>query len=320
MTASMHCQCLRSSELPHTTRFYATFLDDFSRVAEFYAHPATLEGSLEAAREIELDPSVRQSVVDTLRDQNKRLGGGEATERNLERLARGACAVVTGQQVGLFTGPSYSFYKALTAIRLASELSAREVEAVPVFWLATEDHDLAEVNHCFWLTRRGIERFELPFSEKVAGRRVGEIALGEAIGSIAKAAAEALDGPAAEVIAKAIFDSYRPAETLGSSFGLVMARLFADRGIILLDPLDARLHRAAAGIYRQALRQSRVLADGLQARKKALEQMGYHPQVKTGERSTLLFLNVDGYGCRCGGGTTVLWPGRNISRWKNSSK
>ena len=87
--------------------------------------------------------------------------------RNLDRLRDGAVAVVTGQQVGLFGGPAYSIYKALTAIHVARELTERGVNAVPVFWLATEDHDLAEVDHCFLPKRGGFERFDLASSRRL---------------------------------------------------------------------------------------------------------------------------------------------------------
>jgi bacillithiol biosynthesis cysteine-adding enzyme BshC len=237
---------------------------------------------------------VRRAVAGVLREQSRRFGADGATERNLDRLTAGAVAVVTGQQVGLFTGPAYSFYKALTACRLADELTKRGIEAVPVFWLATEDHDLAEVNHCYWRTGEGLARLELPAHEDSAGRRVGEIRLGEAIAALLGSASSALAGPASDEVARALEQSYGPQETLGSAFARLMARMFAGRGIILLDSLDPRLHQLARGVYRRALEQCGAITKELLARSKALERQGYHAQVKVTERSTLLFLNVDG--------------------------
>ena len=120
------------------------------------------------------------------------------TNRNLERLASGAVAIVTGQQVGLFSGPVYSIYKALSAVRCAEEMTRRGTDAVPVFWLATEDHDLAEVNHCDWNTRAGLAHYELPSNDRDAGRRVGEIAFGEEIESLVEPAVQSLEGAFAE--------------------------------------------------------------------------------------------------------------------------
>src|SRR5579863_429983 len=148
MERPMECTCIPPAEMPHTTALYSTFLNDFPRVSEFYAHPPNLNGILDAGRDIRLDDHVRRAVVDLLIDQNKGFGGDANTFRNLDRLRDGAVAVVTGQQVGLFGGPCYSVYKALTAVHVARELTGRGVNAVPVFWLATEDHDLAEVDHC----------------------------------------------------------------------------------------------------------------------------------------------------------------------------
>ncbi len=179
MISSMESHCLPFREIPHTTKLFSTFLEDFSRVSRYYAHPPTDQGILAAASEVKFDPETRQEVVAVLREQNRLLGAG----RNLDRLAAGAVAIVTGQQVGLFSGPIYSFFKALCAVRFAEEITSRGIDAVPVFWLATEDHDLAEVNHTFWNTRAGLARYELPPREETLNRRVGEIAFGEAIES-----------------------------------------------------------------------------------------------------------------------------------------
>ncbi|MBZ5695425.1 MAG: bacillithiol biosynthesis cysteine-adding enzyme BshC, partial [Acidobacteriia bacterium] len=232
------------------------------------------------------------------REQNRQFGpGGDidpATARNLDRLAAGAVAIVTGQQVGLFSGPAYTFYKALSAVRCAEETTKRGIDAVPIFWLATGDHDLAEVNHSDWNTRNGLARYELPAREEDSGRHVGTIRLGDAIESLVSDAAKTLEGSFADDVARALRESYAPGETYGSAFGKLLARLLAGRGIIFIDQLDARLDRLAAPVYLRALDEADSLRDALLARSKELEGAGLHAQVKVTHESTLLFYNVAG--------------------------
>lgn len=294
MTVSMECHCIRSSALPHTTKLFASFLDDFPLVAKFYSHPPSLEGIRSAAREVNYSAEMRRSVAEILREQNQRFGLDGAAERNLQRFAAGAVAVVTGQQVGLFGGPAYSFYKALTAVAIARQLTDSGMDAVPVFWLATEDHDLAEVNHSDWLDSRGeLHRLELPVPD-AGGRRVGEVLMGAGVSAMVDRAIEFLRGPDAPSIEKALREAYLPENSFGSAFGKLMARLLGGRGIILLDPLDARLHRLAFPLYQRALAECGPLAKELVARGKELHRAGYHAQVKVTESSTLLFYSVGG--------------------------
>jgi bacillithiol synthase len=314
MTSSMESHCLAFREVPHTTKLFSTFIDDFPRVARYYPHPPTEAGVLAAAREVRLAPEIRRAVVEVLREQNQQFERGPgldaATARNLDRLAGGAVAIVTGQQVGLFGGPAYSIYKAVSALRWAEEITRRGVDAVPIFWLATEDHDLAEVNHSDWNTRSGLAHYELPERKEDAGKRVGEVALGEDVKALVEKAAESLEGPFADDIARALRESYAPGktyvstsgnytaqtrgDTYGSAFGKLMARLLAGQGIILIDPLDAQLHRLAAGVYRRALDEADSLRDALLARSKELDRSGFHAQVKVTRETTLLFYNVNG--------------------------
>lgn len=298
MNSQPQSHCITFREVPHTTKLFSSFLEDFTQVAKYYAHPPTAAGVEAAAREVRLDPGVRKAVVEVLREQNARFAAGReidsATARNLDRLAAGAVAIVTGQQVGLFSGPAYTFYKAITAVRVAEETTRGGIDAVPIFWLATEDHDLAEVNHSTWVTRNGLARYDLPARDEDAGKRVGEVALGEAAQALVGAAAETLQGPGAEEVGGALRESYAPGETYGSACGKLLARLLAGRGIIFIDPLDIRLHRLVAPVFLRALDEAGPLTDELLARSKELESAGLHAQVKVTHETTLLFHNVGG--------------------------
>lgn len=294
MIASMESHCLPFQEIPHTSVLFSAFLQNFEGVSSYYAHPPTVQGILDSAREVRLDPETRRGVVEVLREQNARFGAGDDSRVNLDRLAAGAVAIVTGQQVGLFSGPLYSFYKAVTAIRAAEELAKRGLDAVPVFWFATEDHDLAEVNQSFWRTRSGLTRYEIPEQPENTAKRVGEISFGQAIEPMVEQACASLEGPLAGHIANALRESYTPSDTYGSAFGKLMARLLVGRGMIFIDPLDARLHRFVAPVFRRALHEADSLRSALEIRSRELESHGFHAQVKVAAGSTLLFFNVEG--------------------------
>jgi bacillithiol biosynthesis cysteine-adding enzyme BshC len=289
----MGCISIPLQRLPHQPKLFLRFLDAFSGVNQFYPHAPSLESIKKVAGSLEYPDDRRREVAAVLRETNAALGASEATERNIERFAGGAVAVVSGQQVGLFGGPAYAFYKALSALRVAEELTASGIDAVPVFWMATEDHDLDEVRHVGWFHAGKLNRFELP-SDGTPGRPVGQVKLGPAVEDLAAKAAELLTGTNSPAIAKYLRGSYTAGESYGSAFGKLFARVFAASGLILLDPLDARLHRIAAPVYRKALENRERLNAALLQRDKDLEAAGFAPQVKVTPETTLLFQIKDG--------------------------
>jgi bacillithiol biosynthesis cysteine-adding enzyme BshC len=287
----MDCRALASSRLPHQSKLFLTFLDNFSSVEAFYEHPPQMSAVESVARGLDFPAERRREVATILRTQNVAFGAGAATAANLERLEKGAVAIVSGQQVGLFSGPAYSFYKALAAVQLAQELTSSGIEAVPVFWMATEDHDIDEVRHVSWFQDGELRRFELaaPDSPDEVGRPVGKIVLGPRIEQQVHEAAELLSKQGGALLAQQLTDSYGAQETYGSAFGKLFARLFSEQGLILLDPLDAKLHTIAAPIYRQAIVDRDSLNQELLQRGKKLDAAGFAPQVKVTAKSTLLF-------------------------------
>jgi bacillithiol biosynthesis cysteine-adding enzyme BshC len=289
----MDCRALPFRQLPHQSKLFIQFLDNFPAVKQFYAHPPAISSVKKAMRSIEYPRERRAEVVEILREQNASFGAGEATRENLDRLAKGAIAVVSGQQVGLFGGPAYAVYKAATAVQIAKELTRAGLDAVPVFWMATEDHDLDEVRVSTWFHEDKLTRFELPGNGEV-GKPVGRIPLGPQVSEMVYEAVRILTAAGGELVAGIFRESYGVQETYGSSFGKLFARLFAEEGLILLDPLDARLHRVAREILRMAVEEREELSEALLARGKELDKVGFAAQVKVTARSTLLFSMQNG--------------------------
>lgn len=284
----MECRALPFRQLPHQPKLFIQFLDNFPSVRQFYPHPPTLAEITKSIQSIDYPSDRRSAVAQILQEQNSALGAGPTTFSNLDRFAAGALAVVSGQQVGLFSGPAYAIYKAVSAIQIARELTAAGHDAVPIFWMATEDHDLDEVRVSHWFHAGRLKHFELPGNGE-AGLPVGQIPLGPQVAEMVEEASAILTASGEDALAQILRQSYAPEETYGSAFGKLFARLFAEQGLILLDPLDGRLHRLGAPILRAAIERRDELDDALLARGKELEEAGYDAQVKVTARSTLLF-------------------------------
>ncbi|MGA8541560.1 MAG: bacillithiol biosynthesis cysteine-adding enzyme BshC [Terriglobales bacterium] len=293
----MKSQCLQFTQIPHTTRLFLDYLSYTPSVRGFYPRsPIFSEWVKDESQRVVYDDARRSKVSEILERQNRAWGASAKTLANIERLRRGALAAVTGQQVGLFGGPLFSIFKALTAVKLAEQASAAGVDCVPVFWLATEDHDLAEVNHVALLSEQGLPQTIAvenlgAASHALADAPVGTVTFGPEIEAAVERAAGLLDDT--DVTAW-LRSAYRPGENLGSAFALLFARMFADWGVILLDPADKDFHDLAKPLFRAAIERASELDEALLARGKAIEAAGYHQQVKVTSATTLLFEVKDG--------------------------
>ncbi len=250
----------------------------------------TIQLSIDAAaREIDYPAERRAAMVRALAAQN-----GES--ESLRRLAQpGTVAVVTGQQVGLFSGPAYTIYKAITAARVARDLTARGIPAVPVFWLATEDHDFAEVSHVwsFDATHQPMSfGVEPPAGSNGKQRPVGGIVLDRP--PVDELAASLKSWPHGEEVAAAVRDAYRPGVTMGAAFHALLAKLLDGLDLLFLDPLDPAIRAIGAPFVAEALSAAPELKARLLERNRELEAAGYHAQVHLEAKTSLFFLLENG--------------------------
>ncbi|MGH9376086.1 MAG: bacillithiol biosynthesis cysteine-adding enzyme BshC, partial [Terriglobia bacterium] len=290
--------CIPYSQVPHTTSLYLDYLYHFDRVERFYSGPPSDFRSFQrVAKLIRSQHSDRDNLVSVLTRQNKHFGCSEETLANIQLLKDpDTFAVLTGQQAGLFSGPALTLYKALTAVRLAQDLTLQGLRCVSVFWLATEDHDLEEVLRTAVLDDDGqLQWLAPPVERPAADSPVGAVKFGEGITEVL-AGLERLfpPGEARDQLLHDLRECYAPGVKWGDGFGRLMARLLGRFGAILIDPFDAEVHAAASGIYGWALEQAGRLRERLRERSQELTAAGYHAQVHAGEDSTLIFATVNG--------------------------
>ncbi len=219
---------------------------------------------------------------------------GDATAAALEALRAGAGVVVTGQQVGLFGGPLFTPFKAATALARARQATAAGKPHVAVFWLATEDHDFAEIDHVSFPARRALRK--LAYADApVTPVPVGGVLLDQSIAPLVEQAWELLGySDSMEALAAA----YQPGRSFAQAFAEFYARVFAAQGLLVLDAGGREAHRLGAPVLRAALERADELHAALLERKAALEAAGYHAQVAVGAQAGLLFLIDEKTGAR----------------------
>jgi bacillithiol synthase len=237
---------------------------------------------------------VSPPLVAVLREQQAALPASRARAHNLEALAGGRTAVVaTGQQVGLFLGPLYSFYKAASAVAVARALEAESgVRCVPLFWLQTEDHDFAEIASATVAGGGGEPvALSLPLGSAAEARvSIAHRRLPPEVGALLETLTELLGaGPAAKETLALLRAHYAAGRPVAKAFAGVLAELFADEGLLIFDPREARVAELAAPIYREALDASATIGRRLDERCAALATAGFDPQIPIRPDCALLF-------------------------------
>ncbi len=238
-------------------------------------------------------PAHWPQVVRLLAEQNP----SPASQSAIDALARGAGAVVTGQQVGLFGGPLFTPFKAATAIARARQASAEGHPHAAIFWVASEDHDFEEINHVTFPAKRELRTLLYPPSLEIdhAGRPVGGILLDERITPLIDQAWELL-GPSDAM--DALVQAYRPGRTFAQAFADFYSSAFAAQGLLVLDASGREFHRIGAPVLRAGLERADEFHAALVDRNAELEAAGYHAQVAVGDQNSLLFLIDPSSGAR----------------------
>ena len=296
--SGLRVETLPFEKIPHQSHLFLEYLKDPVALRRFYPSAVRFHHELpQRAPEVLAAYQVdRSKVCDALAAMNERWGAGEATMENIRLLRDSDCiAVVSGQQAGLFTGPLYTVYKALSAVKLAGCLRQRQTKAVPVFWIAAEDHDFEEVAKAEVIGRDcQLKHVEVPTDLHQEGQPVGHVTLNHSINLVVDQLFELLPNSEFAADMKALVkNAWQPGRGYVDSFAMMMTSLLGGHGLIFLDPLDPELKRLAAPLYSEAARRAPEIATAIEQRSKDLESAGYHAQVLASANSFPLFLHDD---------------------------
>lgn len=271
------------------SRLYRDYINDFQKLQRYYETDFhSLDNIKKYAERMRHKYTHRQEIVEVLREQNQQYGASEATLENIRSLSNdNTFAVVTGQQVGILTGPLYTIYKIITSIQLTKVLNTTypEYKFVPIFWLEGEDHDLTEAAKAGFINAEHlITEIEYLMAGKPAQKNigaVGEIIFDDNLNVFLSTLHKTLvNTEFKEQLFTMLRNTYHPQTTFNKAFVSLMNNFFYQEGLIFISSNDKRLKHLLSPIFQKELSEFPRVSQLIIEQSAELEER-YHAQIKT---------------------------------------
>ncbi|MBN2411283.1 bacillithiol biosynthesis cysteine-adding enzyme BshC [candidate division KSB1 bacterium] len=284
---------------PGISQLVVDYLTDWEKVKKFFTGDfRNLENYRHIADNVLLTKRpFKKELTKILTEQNTNFGCERTTLENISKLSEPETLVVaTGQQVGLFSGPLYTIYKALTTIKLARELSIRmRTTVLPVFYLVSEDHDFDEVKWTGYIDRDNRYKKLVYEAQNRSDRSpVSQIDLDNSISTLITQFADSIvDTEYKDEILNSLGECYKPGVKYVIAFARWFTRLFEKYGIILFDSSDSRFKPFVKDVFAKELKEQ-ISIKVLQKAGQELTDRGYHTQISVQPDRPNVFTLKDG--------------------------
>ncbi len=283
---------------PWIRKLVCDYAYDFRAVAPFFTgNPSNREDWARAIARTQSHPRRRNEIAAVIAaQQRRRQAPARALDAGRQLADPGTVAIVTGQQAGLFGGPLFTLMKALTAIKLADQVSREHhVPTIAVFWVEAEDHDWNEVRSCTVFDDQLEPRdVSLPARPAVDPVPVANVILDASIGQIIDDLARIV--PPTEftpALIAQLRDAYAPGRGMADSFAHWLERVLGERGLIVYDASDPASKPLASHLFARELAAPGQTSRLATATGADMIERGYHSQVNNQDDSLALFL-LDG--------------------------
>lgn len=230
-------------------------------------------------------------------------GGQHITGAAGEPLTGREWVIATGQQPGLFTGPLYTIYKAVTAVNIAREIGAAGIPCIPLFWNAADDHDFEEVRSAHFLTRRH-EILSLQYTPRggtaalaldISDLPMYRVPVEPSLHGLIDTAAEACAGSEQrDQIRDLLHDTLQQAHSVAEWFSLLMAQLFSNTSLRLFAPHTRAARLTAIPVLRREIMHPLASTALLREQGLRIAALGHTPPIQRDDDACNFFLEVDG--------------------------
>jgi len=276
------------NQLPGMSSLVKDYYFRYSKVSEFFngdfRDVAVFQNQAEQVTERKLD---RDRLTAILKAQNQNFGCGPETIGNINKIAQqGANVVVTGQQVGLFSGPLYTIYKSLTVIKMAKFLEKKcQGSFVPVFWMASDDHDIDEINHINLIDKNNqvkkIIASSLPTKHKIPAAKI--VLNAEIKNCIQQLRDQTHETEFKSQVLDDLSAAYQPGRSIGEAFARWMTQLFKSFGLIFIDAVIPDFKEFGKKVFFHEIAENSPSTERAIETSKKLSRSKYHAQIQLHE-------------------------------------
>jgi bacillithiol biosynthesis cysteine-adding enzyme BshC len=279
--------------IPESNSLFETYLKDFDRVKDFYHY--NFESNWDAIiQKRQSEKFDRTKIAEILAHQNKEWNAPQPVFDNISKLnTNNSFLIITGQQAGVFTGPLYTIYKILTAIKLAEWLGNKysDFNFIPCFWLEVDDHDFKEINHIgFFNKSNELRQLELAEETDDLLKPIHERQINSELSnwrSIIKE--EFYETEFLDNVLEKFFEKYATNRAYSDAFAMLISDLFGQYGLVVLNPTDPEVKKLGQPIYKKIIENPPQIQKIFDERNELLNQLKFQPQIQLLQNQTLLF-------------------------------
>ena len=281
----MEASCISYKETGYFSQTVIDYIDDSAELRPFYSHRPDFDGFADLLKNKKVIAD-REILVQVLLEQYARIAdndkvsptGGDLEGAVIKKLLNSnTYTITTGHQLNIFAGPLYFIYKIATAIKLAQQLKEKfpDKNFVPVYWMASEDHDFAEINY----TNIGGKKVHWWYEASGATGRINPDTMRQALNQYKGVLGMEQHAPE---LAKIVETAYSKFDKLADATRYMVDALFGKYGLVIIDADDHRLKQQFAPIMAQDIVEQNSFKN-ITATNEQLVKLGVHIQVKPRE-------------------------------------